>query len=79
MAIHLALRFSRIERSTVEPTENIVITCRPRDGNFEQASLAEFGCDARSFAGDREGYCVGGTWCGRAVSVDRVAPESSRC
>ena len=43
--------------------------------NFEKSSLAEFGCDARSVAGNRGGCCVGG----RAVSRDRVAPGSSRC
>ena len=45
---------------------------------FGKSSLAEFVCDARSFAGDREGSCVGGTWRGRAVSGDRVAPGSGR-
>ena len=69
---------SRMERSTADPTEHVVITCRLRESNFEKSSLAEFGCDARSFAGDREGCCVGGTWRGRAVSGDRVAPGSSR-
>ena len=70
---------SRIERSTVESTENVVITCRLRESNFEKSSLVEFGCDARSFAGDREGCCVGGTLHGRAISGDRVAPWNSRC
>ena len=70
---------SRMERSTVEPTENVVITCCLRESSFEKSSLAEFGCDALSVAGDREGCCVGGTWRRRAVSVDRVAPWSSRC
>ena len=55
-----------------------MITCRLRKGNFEKSSLAEYGCDARSFAGDREGCCVGGTWRDRAVSVDRVAHGSSQ-
>ena len=59
--------------------EIIVITCRLREGNFEKSSLAEFGCDAHSFAGDREGYCVGGTWRGRAVSGDQVALGSRSC
>ena len=36
---------------------------------MKKSLLAEFGCDARSFAGDREGCCVGGTWRGRAVSL----------
>ena len=63
----------------LEPTENVVITCRLRESNFGKSSLAEFGCDARSLAGDREDCCVGGTWRGRAVSGDRVAPGSSRC
>ena len=54
-----------------------MITCRLREGNFEKSLLAEFGCDARFFAGDREGCCVGGTWRGRAVSGDRVAPWNS--
>ena len=31
-----------------------MITCRLREDNFEKSSLADFGCDARSFAGDRE-------------------------
>ena len=48
-----------------------MITCRLWQGNSEKSSLAEFGCDARSFAGDREGCSVGGTWRGRAVSGDR--------
>ena len=39
----------------------------------EKSSFTEFGCDARSFAGDREDCCAGGTWRGRAVSGDRVA------
>ena len=70
---------SRIECSTVEPTKNVVITCLLREGKFEKSTLAEFGCDPRSFAGDREGCCVGGTWRGRAFSGDRVALGSSRC
>ena len=52
--IQLTLCLSRIERSTVEPTENVVTTCRLRERNFEKSPLADFGCDARSFAGDRE-------------------------
>ena len=55
---------SRIERSTVEPTKNVAITCCLREGNFEKSLLAEFGCDARSFAEDREGCYVGRTWRG---------------
>ena len=70
---------SRIERSTAEPKGNVVISCRLREGNFEKSSLAESGCDARSFAGDREGYCVGGTWRGGAVSGDRVALATRSC
>ena len=70
---------SRIECSTVEPTKKVVITCLLREGKFEKSTLAEFGCDPRSFAGDREGCCVGGTWRGRAFSGDRVALGSSRC
>ena len=70
---------SRIDRSTVETTANVVIACRLLEGNFENSPLAEFGCDDRSFAGAREGCCVGGTWRGRGVSGDRVAPRSSRC
>ena len=35
---------SRIERSTVEATENVIITCRLRESNFEKSSIAEFGC-----------------------------------
>ena len=31
----LTLCLSRIKRSTVEPTENVVITCRLRESNFE--------------------------------------------
>ena len=70
----LTLCWSRIERSTAEPKKrNVVITCRLQEGNFEKSSLAEFGCDARSFAGDREGCCVGSSWRGRAVSGDRMA------
>ena len=37
---------SRVERSTVEPTDNVVITCRLWEGNFEKSPLPEFGCDA---------------------------------
>ena len=70
---------SRIERSAVEPTENVLITCLLRESNLEKSSLTEFGCGAPSFAGDREGCFVRGTWRCRAVSGDRVAPESSRC
>ena len=44
-----------------------------------KSSLAEFGCDVRLFAGDREGYCMGGALRGRAISGDRVEPRSSRC
>ena len=47
-----------------EPKGNVVITYRLRERNFEKSSLAEFGCDARSFAGDREG-CV--AWLGPGV------------
>ena len=72
--IQLTLFLSRIERSTVEPTQNVANTCRLLEGNSEKSSLAEFGCDVRSFAGDREGCCVGGTWRGPTVSGDRVAP-----
>ena len=76
----LTLCLSRIERSTAEPKKgNVVITCPLREGNFEKSSLAEFGCDARSFAGDHEGCCVGGTWRGRAVLGDRVALGSRSC
>ena len=39
------LCLSRIERSTAAPNGNAVITCRLRDGNFENWSLAEFGGD----------------------------------
>ena len=77
--IQLTLCLSRIERSTVEPTEYVVITCRLQVGNFETSSTAEFGCDARSFAGDREGCCMGGNWRGCAVSGDWLAPGNSRC
>ena len=41
MGTQLTLFLSRIERTTVKPTENVVITCRLRDGNFEKSSLAE--------------------------------------
>ena len=62
--IQLTLCLSRIERSIVESTENkmyqVVITCRLGEDNFKKSSLAEFGRDAHSFAGDREGCCVGG-------------------
>ena len=33
---------SRIECSIVEPTENVTITSRLREGNFEKSSLAEW-------------------------------------
>ena len=51
MGIQLTPSLSRIEPSIVEPTEKVVITCRLREGNFEKSLLAEFGCDARYFAG----------------------------
>ena len=41
--------------------------------------IARAAVDARSFAGGREGCCVGGTWRGRAVSRDRVALGSRSC
>ena len=44
-----------------------MIICRLRYGSFEKSSLAEFGCDAHSFARDREGCCVGGPYHTRAV------------
>ena len=53
--------------------KNVVITYRLRESNVEKSSLAEFGCGARSFAGDRDGCCVGGTWSGRTGLGDRVA------
>ena len=56
----LALCLSRIQRSTADPKGNVVIDCRLREGNLEKSSLAEFCFDARSFARDREGCCVGG-------------------
>ena len=46
---------------------------------MKKLSLAEFGCNARSFAGDREGCSVGRTWRGRAVSGDRVALGTRSC
>ena len=49
--IQLTLCLSRIERSNVEPTEHIFISCRLREGNLKKSSLAEVGCDARSYAG----------------------------
>ena len=70
---------SRIERSTAEAKGNVVFTCRLREGNFEKSPLAEFGCDARSFTGDREGCWAGGTRRGRAVSGDRVALGTRSC
>ena len=73
------LCLSRIERSTAEPKGNVVITCRLREGNFKKSSLAELSCDACSFAGDREGCCVGWTWRGRAVSGNRVALGTRSC
>ena len=51
----------------------IVFVCRLREPNFQKSSLADFGGDARSFAGDREGYCVGRAWCGRTVAGGLVA------
>ena len=73
------LCLSRIERSADKSKGSVMITCRLREGNFANSSLAEFGCDAPSFAGDREGCCVGGTWRGRAVSGDRVALGTRSC
>ena len=74
--------YARTESSALPLSQNkmyqVLINCRLREGNFEKSSLAEFGCDARSVAGDREGCCVGGTWRGRAVSGDRVAPGGGR-
>ena len=64
---------------TLSRNKFVTITCRLREGNFGNLSLAEFGCDARSLAGYREGYCVGGTWRGHAVSGDWVALGSRSC
>ena len=77
--LELTLCLSRIERSTAEPKGSVVNTCRPREATFEKSSLAGFGCDARSFPGDREDCCVGRTWRGRAVSGDRVALGTRSC
>ena len=41
---------SRIERRTV-------VSCRLREANLKENSLAETGVGARSFAGDPEGCC----------------------
>ena len=45
---------------------------------MKKSSLGEFGCDARSFARDDKGCCVGRTWRGRAVSRDQVV-LGTRC
>ena len=52
-----------------------MIICHLPAANLKNFSLAEFGCGARSFAGDCEGFWVGGAWHGRVVSGGRVAPE----
>ena len=57
----------------------IVIICRLRGGDFQTSSLAEAGGGARSFAGDREGCCVGGAWHARMVFGSPVALGSGRC
>ena len=51
------------ESSALLLSQNIMycIICRLREANFQNPSLAEFGCDARSFSGDLKGCCVGGT------------------
>ena len=70
----------RFERSTAEQKkEHVVITCRLWEGNSKNSLPTEFGCNARSFAGDREGCCAGETWRGRAVSEDRVALGTRSC
>ena len=46
MWIQLTFCLSRIERSTVEPKEIVVISCCLREGNFEKSSLTAFVCDA---------------------------------
>ena len=56
-----------------------VIICRLQKANLKKSSLAEFGGDVRSFAGDRDGCCVGGTWHDRVVSGGRLTLGSSRC
>ena len=72
----------KMERSTAEPKYSVtiilVLICRRREANFQKSSLAEVDCDARVFAGDREGCCVGGTWCNGVVLGDRVEPGSRR-
>ena len=56
-----------------------VIICRLREADFEKSSLAEFGGDARSFTGDREGCRVGGPWHARDVFGGPLALGSGRC
>lgn len=75
----LTLMTSRIQRSTAETKYNVVVLCRLREANFEKSSFDEFGWNADSLAGDREGCCMGGTWRGRAVSGVPVATRSNRC
>ena len=74
----LTLLAPRIERSTAEPKENVVIICRLRETDFQKSSFVEFG-DARSFTGDREGCCVYGPWLARAVFGGPLALGSGRC
>ena len=50
-----------------------------RKADLQKYSLVEFRRDARFFARDREGCCVGGLRHARAVSGGRVALGSSRC
>ena len=69
-------------RLTPPPKTNMVVVAiigRLRGRNFRKSSLAKFGSDARSVAGDREGSRVDGMWHDRAVPGNRVAPGSRRC
>ena len=75
----LTLCLSRIKRSTVEPTENVVITCRLRESNFENRRSPTLAATPVLSPGIARAAVWVGLGAGRAVSGDRVAPGSSRC
>ena len=68
----LTLLAPRIERSTAEPKENVVIICRLREADFQKSSLAEFVGDARSFTWGSRGLL-----CGWAVARSRCLRGSA--
>ena len=51
----------------------VILSTSGTPANFNKSSLAGVGDDARFFAGDREGSCVGWAWRGHAVAQGPVA------